>query len=64
MMLELLITFNNTRNDAVDERLVCFLKEIEWFRKTFESEDLSIRKFIKNFEVIRVDKFTKIVRRG
>lgn len=63
-MLELLTTFNNTRNDIVDERITCFLREIEWFRKTFESENLSMRKFIKNFELMRTDKFTKIVRRG
>lgn len=63
-MLQLLSVFNNTRNEAVDERLMCYLRTIKWFRETFEAESPSMRKFIKSFEVVKLDRWAKIIKKG
>jgi len=64
LMIDLIVAFSNTRNDIVDERIVSFLKGISWFQQTFGNEDMSMRKFIKNFEVLKLERYAKIVRRG
>lgn len=64
LMIDLLIAFSKTRNDIVDERLINFLKGFKWFDQTFGSEELSMRKFIKNFEVLKLERYSKIVRKG
>src|ERR1035441_10339135 len=64
-MVDLLSVFNNIRNDAVDECIISFLKGIKWFSENFAGEEhQSMRKFIKNFEVLKLDRYSKIVRRG
>jgi len=64
IMIDLITVFNNTRNDIIDERIISFLKSIKWFQSTFGGEELSMRRFIKNFEVVKLDCNAKIVRRG
>lgn len=37
LMIDLLVLFNNIRNDVVDERIVSFLRGIKWFQQTFSA---------------------------
>lgn len=56
--------FKDERHEVIDERLIEYFMTLDWFKSTFESDKSTMKKYFRQFDIIRVQRNEQIMQKG